>query len=269
MRSTLSVSNIAWPPDAQYAAIEVLRSLGVASVEVAPFNVFGTWDIGLNRVRAFRDQLNEAGMVCSAMQGIVFNVSGAHLFQSTESRDRLCAHLERIARIAGVLGAKACVFGAPRLRDPGDLSREQAFDIATEFLRAVGPAFAAEGSVLAFEPNATAYGCRFVTTTTEAIDLVAHVASSGIGLQIDTGTVFLENEDPCVLSRAVPFAAHAHISEPGLAPIGTSSVDHGPLAHALAVGAYFGTISIEMKSTPEWRADMARAVTLARQLYLS
>jgi D-psicose/D-tagatose/L-ribulose 3-epimerase len=269
MGPTLSLSNIAWPPDAQDEAIATLKSLDVTAIEIAPFNVFHTWDVGLDRVRDLRLRLDDVGIACPAMQGIVFNVTGAHLFRSAESRLLLHAHLVTIARVAGVLGARACVFGAPKLRDPGDLQPEEAFDKAAEFLRWIGPAFANEGSVLAFEPNATAYACRFVTTTAEAIDLVSYVATPGIGLQIDTGTVFLEAEDPAILTRAVPYAAHAHISEPALAPIGTSGVDHRPLARSLKAGGYEGSISIEMKSTHAWREAIHKAVALTREVYLT
>jgi sugar phosphate isomerase/epimerase len=269
MGPTLSLSNIAWPPDAHDEAITTLKSLDVTAVEIAPFNVFHTWDVGLDRVRDLRLRLDDLGIACPAMQGIVFNVPGAHLFRSAESRLLLHAHLLTVARMAGVLGAGACVFGAPKLRDPGGLQPEQAFDKAAAFLRWIGPAFANEGSVLAFEPNATAYACRFVTTTAEAIDLVCHVATPGIGLQIDTGTVFLEAEDPAVLTRAVPYAAHAHISEPALAPIGTTGVDHRSLARSLKAGGYAGSISVEMRSTHSWRGAIHKAVALAREVYLA
>jgi sugar phosphate isomerase/epimerase len=269
MGPTLALSNIAWPPDAHVEAIATLKSLDVTSVEIAPFNVFHTWDIGLDRVRDFRLRLDDAGITCLAMQGIVFNVAGAHLFRSAESRMLLHAHLLTIARVAGILGARACVFGGPKLRDPGSLQPGETFDCAAEFLRGIGPAFANEGSALAFEPNASAYACRFVTTTAEAIDLVCQVATPGIKLQIDTGTIFLEAEDPAVLTRAVQFAAHAHISEPALAPIGTSGVDHRPLALALKAGGYEGSISIEMKSTHAWREAIHKAVELAREVYLA
>jgi sugar phosphate isomerase/epimerase len=269
MGLTLALSNIAWPPDAHDEGIATLKSLDVTAVEIAPFNVFHTWDIGFDRVRDLRLRLDDAGITCPAMQGIVFNVTGAHLFRSAESRALLHAHLVTIARVAGVLGARACVFGAPKFRDPGGLQPEAAFASAAEFLRGIGPAFANEGSALAFEPNATAYACRFVTTTAEAIDLVCHVATPGIGLQIDTGTVFLEAEDPAVLTRAVPFAAHAHISEPALAPIGTSGLDHLPLACSLKAGGYEGSLSIEMKSTHGWREAIHNAVAFAREVYLT
>src|ERR1700743_1812143 len=266
MTPILALSNIAWPPDSLDEASAYLKSVHVTSLEIAPFNVFGTWEVGFERIRDLRLRLEDAGISCPAMQGIVFNVTGAHLFQSAESRSVLRAHLEMIARMAGTLGAHACVFGAPKLRDPGELGHGEAFGRAVEFLRGVGPAFANEGTALAFEPNAAAYACRFVTTTAEAIDLVSEVATPGIRLQIDTGTVFAEAEDPGVITRAIPLAAPVHISEPGLAPIGTGERDPRPLARALKAGGYDGSLSLEMRPAPAWREAISKAVELAREV---
>jgi sugar phosphate isomerase/epimerase len=170
--------------------------------------------------------------------------------------------------MAGRLGAKACVFGAPRLRDPGELAPEAARTIAVEFLSRIGPIFTAEGAVLAVEPNARRYACRFITNTAEAIDLLDDVNVSGVGLQIDTGTLFLEHEDPAILLRAMPYAVHAHVSEPDLAPVGSSQVDHRPLALAMRRGGYEGSLSIEMKSVSDWPSAIRRAVAFTREIYL-
>ena len=170
--------------------------------------------------------------------------------------------------VAGVLGARACVFGAPKQRDPGALDAEAAWEIALRALRRIGPAFDAAGSALAFEANARRYGCRFVTTTAEAIRLVEDVATPGVGLQIDTGTVFLEQEPADVLLRAAPLAVHAHVSEPDLRPVGGGEVDHAPLAAALKASGYNGSLSVEMRQTDDWAAAVTHAVSFVTTTYL-
>jgi sugar phosphate isomerase/epimerase len=264
---SLGISNLAWPPDAWRDALRLVRESGLDAIEVAPFDFFKTWDADDDAVRALRDEIAGAGMTCAAMQGILYQAPHVHLFTSTEARAALRAHLARVARFAELLGASACVFGAPKLRDPGELPAAQAWDIAVDFFRAVAPVFADYGAAIAFEANARLYGCRFVTTTREAVELVTAVDHPGCGLQIDTGTLFLEHEDPDVLRAAAPLAVHAHVSEPNLAPIGSSGVDHEPIAAALRASGYAGSLSIEMKAVPDWRAAVAGAVTLVRGAY--
>jgi sugar phosphate isomerase/epimerase len=265
----LSVSNIAFPGAELGAAIALLRRLNISAIEVAPYNVFGRWDIAVADLDAFRKTLADSGLRCPAMQGIVYNAPGAHLFASSEARDALYRHLVMIAKMAGVLGARACVFGAPKLRDPGDLPPLDARAIAVDFFRRIAPVFTSEGAMLTFEPNARQYACRFITTTAEAIDLVEEIGTEGVGLQIDTGTLFLEHEDPRILIRAARHAGHAHVSEPDLAPLGTSGTDHRPVATALRASGYRGPLSIEMRAVAGWQAAIENAVALVREIYLT
>jgi sugar phosphate isomerase/epimerase len=264
----LSVSNIAFPADQFDTATVLLRRLGIDAVEIAPYNVFGRWDVSAADIAAFHQNLVERGMHCPALQGIVYNAGAAHLFSSAEAREALYLHLVGVARMAGLLGAKACVFGAPKLRDPGTLPEADARAIAVDFFRRIGPVFASEGATLAFEPNARHYACRFIVTTEDAMNFLDDIDSSGIGLQIDTGTVFLERENPEVLVRAARYAAHAHVSEPDLAPLGTAGVDHRPVADAFRRSGYGGSLSIEMRTVSDWQGAIEKAVSLTRETYL-
>lgn len=267
MTADLSVSNLAWPGRDLAPAMELARALGFGGIEIAPHSIFGRWDVADADVKALGATLEKAGLACPALQGIMFDVPGAALFESGETRLALASHLKRVARMAGMLGARACVFGAPRQRDPGGLPPPVALEIAADFLRSIGPAFEDQGGVLAIEANARAYGCRFVTTTAEAIALVETVATPGIGLQIDTGTMVLESEDPEILRRAAPLAVHAHVSEPGLVPLGSAAVDHRALGMALKAGGYRGWLSVEMLAGPDWRSALRDAARLVTRYY--
>jgi sugar phosphate isomerase/epimerase len=261
----LAVSSIGFPAEALDVALVLLRDAGLGAIELAPFNHFGRWDVPDAALKEMRVRLAAAGLACVALQGILHQAPAARLFTAPEA---LAAQLRQVARIAGRLGAAACVFGAPRQRDPGDLPPGRAWSEAVRFFRGIAPVFAAEGTALAFEANAAGYGCRFVTTTAEAIRLVREVDTPGFGLQIDTGTVLTEAEPPDVLAAAAPLAVHAHVSEPGLAPVGSAGQDHAPLAAALRAGGYAGSLSIEMQATADWPGDIAAAIRFVRAHYL-
>ena len=259
------VSNIAWPGAELDEALGLLSKMGCTAVEIAPFNVFQRWDGIDEPAKRLRDRIERHGLVCSALQGILYNVPQVELFTNDGTRVALLRHLESVARLAGTLGAKACVFGAPKQRDPGELPYDKAWAIAVETFRAAGPVFAAFGSALAFEANAGRYGCRFVRTTAEAAKLVAAVNSPGIGLQIDTGTLFLEGENPSVLTQAAPFAVHCHVSEPDLRAPGMEN--HDPIAAGLRRSQYAGSLSVEMRLTDDWRVAIPQAIRFVRSAY--
>ena len=119
----LGVSNIAWPAAALGEALGLLQDLGLSAIEIAPFNVFGRWDRVLDDARRLRELIAVHGMVCTALQGIILSgCADVELFR--------IGHVARPPRQTfGHRGESrrrsrrdACVFGAPRQRDPGDLS---------------------------------------------------------------------------------------------------------------------------------------------------
>jgi D-psicose/D-tagatose/L-ribulose 3-epimerase len=263
----IAISNIAWPKDSEDEAVVHAANLGFTGIELVPSRMFVSWppcDLDLSAVR---NNLSYHGLTIVALQSILFGVDGVELFVSTETRTRLAQHLRKVARVAGALGAKACVYGAPRMRDPGSIPSATAFAIAVDFLSAIAPVFESEGSCLCFEANDSSYGCRFVTRTREAIDLVRQIDRPGVRVQIDTGTVFLGREPASIVRDAVGIAGHVHASEPQLSPLGSKGSDHAAVAAALGAAGYGGWISVEMRETPSWRENMERAARLMGNVY--
>jgi sugar phosphate isomerase/epimerase len=264
----ICISNIAWPAEADLEAVRLAAQIGYAGIEIAPAKTFGGWqELELGAAATYRRELESLGLVVPALQGILFGRPDCALFGSADERSRLRQHLGRVARLAGVLGAQACVFGAPKQRDPGTLAAAEADDIAVEFLRSVGPMFEREGSALAFEANAALYGCRFVLHTVEAVALVRKVDHPGIRLQIDTGTILIDGDDPATLAAAVPVAAHFHTSEPHMKPVGSQGSNHRALGEELRRAGYAGWKSVEMATVDDWRGAMSGAARLMADAY--
>jgi sugar phosphate isomerase/epimerase len=268
-RPRLSISNIAWPATDDRKALDLAAKLRFDGVELAPGKVFGDLSqIPLGAVHAYRGEVGDRGLSVSALQSLLFGVQDVHLFESAASRERMASHLKRIAEIAGALGARACVFGSPTLRDPGTLSLDTACKIAEEFLHTIAPDYAAQGVELCFEANPRLYQCKFATHTEEAFNLVERVNAPGIALQLDTGTMFINGESPEVIRQVERRIGHFHVSEPNLAPIGTAGVDHTGIAAAVKSSAYSSWVSVEMKAVNDWCGAMERAYNLVRSTYV-
>ena len=265
----ISVSNIAWPSQADQEAVRLAADIGYAGIEIAPAKTFNNWPApDLAAVASYRRELASLGLEVPALQGILFARPECTLFGSEEQRDNLRKHLSTIARIAGVLGARACVFGAPKQRDPGNLAASDAQEIAVEFLRSMGPVFEREGSALAFEANAKLYGCRFIEHTAEAIALVERIGHPGIRLQIDAGTILIDGDDAAIIAAAVPHAAQFHASEPNMVPVGSLASDHRALGAALRQAGYAGWKSVEMTTVENWREALRNAARLMADAYV-
>lgn len=268
MAELKSISNIAWPQDDDETALSLAKSLGFTGIELAPVKVFGSLDtVSTAKLRAYREKLDAKGLKIPALQAILFGVNGAHLFKDVEDQKVLAKRLIRVAEVAGELGAAACVFGSPALRDPGDIPEAEALDIATAFFAGVAPRFAEHGTTLAFEANAAIYDCRFITHTHQAISLVERVSHRGFELQLDMGTVFANQEDGDEVTHAGKVASHCHVSEPRLVPVGSGGYDHDMTGAALARSGYSGWVSVEMRASEEWQGAMAKAAQVLSESY--
>jgi D-psicose/D-tagatose/L-ribulose 3-epimerase len=264
----VSISNIAWPQADEPEALKLALELGFSGIEIAPAKTFGSWaDTTVERAQAYRRDLDGMGLAVPAMQGILFGLDDHRLFGTADERAKLKAHLEFLARIAGALGARACVFGGPRNRDPGALSADEAMARAVEFFAAVAPAYANEGSAVAFEANAAIYNCRFALHTAEAIELARRVGHPGVRIQLDTGTIFLNDEPRDVVGEAAAWAAHFHASEPKLAPVGSVGSDHAAIGRRLKATSYAGWRSVEMATAPDWRGALRGAAAVMKANY--
>jgi D-psicose/D-tagatose/L-ribulose 3-epimerase len=264
----LAISNIAWPGADDAEALDLVEKAGFSGVEVAPAKSFGPWAaIDLVRVRDHTADLAARGLKVVALQGLLFGVPGAKLFGTREQRAALARHLGLVARIAGACGGVPCVFGAPSVRDPGELAAETAVERAAEFFVTTAPLFAAEGAVLCIEANPVEYQCRFVTRTTEAYTLVHRTATRGFGLHIDTGAMLLNGEDPAFLVQAAPDIAHCHASAPHLVPVADYVTAHAPFAVALRNARYSGWVSVEMRTAPDWREAIRDAGRAMREAW--
>lgn len=245
----LSISNIAWLPEENDDIIEVLNRLCIAGVEVAPTLLFehpaDRTDVEIEEVR---QSWNNNGIQIIALQSLLFGRPELTLFDRSEIRDHTLQYLKQIVKLGSKLGASSLVFGSPRVRNIGNLSRNRAIDIAVNFFGELADTALGNHTCLCMEPNAREYGCDFVTTLSEAVDIVRHIDHPGFRIIVDTGNMMLNGETVDELDEAFPYLQHFHISEPFLKKISTSRFDHKRIGDYLKQNDYQGWISIEMRN---------------------
>jgi sugar phosphate isomerase/epimerase len=160
------------------------------------------------------------------------------------------------------------VFGSPKNRLKGDLSYQQAMEIAVPFFREVGDACAQAGSCLVMEANPEAYGADFCTCMEQAAELVAAVDSAGFRLHVDAGGLALSGEDFApVLRQSSALLVHAHASQPNLSDWKEPDPVHVKLAKVLQEIHYEGAIAIEMRMQEQIEESVNHALAAVRSIY--
>lgn len=259
----VAISNIAWHRGQDAAVADLLAGLGIGGVEIAPTAI---WEQPTrctpSELDAYRAGWNDRGIQIVAIQALLYGHPDLLVFGDAGTRERTLAYLQEMIRVAARLGAGAMVFGSPTNRLRGDLEEARAMEIAAEMFYSLGETADRAGTRLCIEANAPAYGCDFIQTTAEAIELVRQVGHPGFRLHLDTSTMALNGEDYGeVIADGVPLAAHFHVSEPHLEPVGESgSVDHRRVARALHDSGYARWVSIEMRA-----AGPERSIAVVRE----
>lgn len=263
----ISISNIAWAPEDDERVGALLRERGVDAVDVAPGKYFAdvtaVTDAELAEVRGAWEA---RGLEVVGMQSLLFGTEGLNVFGPAPVRQRMLDYLDAVCRIGGGLGAGHLVFGSPRNRDRSDLEDDAADAAAVEFFRRLGDRALAHGVCVTLEPNPTAYGANFMTTSTETARIVRLVDHEAIRMQLDLGACAMNEEDVVrVVEESAELVGHIHLSEPRLAPLGDGATDHRRAPAALEEHLADRVACIEMLMTTEEPAteSVERAVDFA------
>lgn len=247
----LAISNIAWNVVEDEAVAELLQHHQVNAIDIAPGKYFPqpakATAAEMGRVK---DWWAKRGFEITGMQALLFGTTGLNVFGATDSQDAMLQHLDAVCRIGAGLGAPRLVFGSPKNRDRNGLSEAETMAMAISFFRRVGDIAGIHGVIICLEPNPTCYGANFMTTSAETARVVKQVAHPAIRMQLDSGALTINGEDPAtVLQESAGLIGHIHASEPDLVPLGDGGTDHGKVFEALMPCLPDYLVSIEMLAT--------------------
>jgi D-psicose/D-tagatose/L-ribulose 3-epimerase len=204
-------------------------------------------------VAAVRAEIEDAGLRVVALQSLLFQRPELQLFGDAESRRGLHDHLVGMADLASRMGATRLVFGSPGNRRRGDLSLEQADEIAVKAFSRLGAVAADLGVCFCIEANPVDYNCDYLTDAVASTAFVRAVDSPGVRLHLDTACMALAGDDAGERIRdGADVLVHVHASAPQLgAVLPGGPVDHAVVADALRAVEYDGHVSVEMLQQPE------------------
>ena len=268
----IGISSLAWDAAEDEAVAALLHAQQVEAVDLVPGRFF-TGGIPTARLAAqVRNWWGQRGIHITGMQALMFGTTGLNLFADLQTRTAMLAHLENICRFGRDVGATRLVFGSPKCRDRSGLSDAQAQSMATSFFRRLGDVAAQYGVVICLEPNPPRYGANFMINSAETVQVVATVAHPAIRMQLDTGALAINGEDPEQVVRDYgAWIGHVHASEPDLAVLGDGAADHARTAAALVARLPAVAVVIEMLPAKQEAhlTAIRRALQVAKHHYCS
>lgn len=258
----LAISNIAFGED-QQAALKCVSQSGVEGLVVAPTIIWPSVSEIANlsgdrletlkrKAGEYRNRLGDLGLAVVGLQSLTYGVGeNAKIFGTEEEGKNLTEHLKRLTDLAGSLGADSMSFGSPGLRNPGELSGEQAMEMVAKLFGRVAVAAHDNNTQIAIEPL-SGYGNKFVESLEQARELTDRINHPGFGIHPDTAAMHGAGDMPEDLASLVRDhrdrvrgidASAPELKRLSLAP----EVPQGGYMDALRGANYDGWVSIEMK----------------------
>lgn len=250
VHNPLAVSNIAWNSEESQDIATIMQNHGVFALEVAPGKLFDTpLNASPEDVQSIIKFWALYDIKIVAMQGLLYGQNNLTLFGDRTETIAFQAYMKSMIQLASMLKIGPLVYGAPRTRQPGMITFDQAKERAAEVFYPLAEYAFERGCSISFEPNSSAYGCNFGTCLQQVISLVEEINHPGFGLQIDTGNFSMENDDYNILDQAIPLCHHFHLSAPHLSNLEKNDNVRFRLLQAALNGSYCGHISIEISTS--------------------
>ena len=269
----IAISNIAWDPAEDADVAELLQDQGIDAIDVAPGKYFPDPAAATDAdIAAVRRWWGGRGIAITGMQALLFGTTGLNMFGQPEVQEAMLHHLAAVCRIGAGLGATRLVFGSPKNRDRSALGDDQTVAVAIAFFRRLGDIAHRHGVIICLEPNPPRYGANFMTTSAETALIVEQVAHPAVRMQLDTGALTINGEDPrAVVQNHAGLIGHIHASEPDLVPLGDGGADHARAGESLMRFLPDHLVSIEMLATASepHLASVRRALGVAQRHYRS
>lgn len=159
------------------------------------------------------------------MQGILHNTK----YQLGVEDYQLQSHMDRIAQMAVIYGAKLCVIGGATNRKRGDEMSMMAN------LAEIAKTGEIHNIIFALEPLHESYGGCYLNSAKEVAEVVRVIDSPNLRMVWDTASATLAGEPPSAVADYSDVLAHFHVSAPNLVQPGPlDGVDHEGFAKAFA-----------------------------------
>ena len=148
----LALSNIALTAYNHSEELEVVASLGIEGLEVAPSRVWeSSWDgLTLGDVERYRREVEDAGLQVIGLHSLFYDQRDLGLFGDKKTRKRTLNFLEHLSKVCVDLGGTTLIYGGGRRR--GSVPYNSAISITKDFFSELVDRTEVHNTILCFEP---------------------------------------------------------------------------------------------------------------------
>jgi sugar phosphate isomerase/epimerase len=264
----LAISNVVWGRQDLDGFLDMAKQVGYDGVELSPGLL---WDDAVKAStqerRALAARIEDRGLKVVGLHGLLDHHPELRIFPDGPN-DATREYLKRLCSLCSDLGGETLVLGSAQSRRRGRLPVEDAISRASELLAEVAAEAAACDVYILIDPVPST-DSDFVVSVNDALELVRETSHPHCRLHLGVGTLAANREDIEERLAAVrSVLMHVHVNDIGLAPPGSTGLDHGIFGAALRTSGYKRFVSVVMRVEFAQPEDViAQAYTYARRCY--
>jgi sugar phosphate isomerase/epimerase len=234
-----------WPL-AQVAAF--VAEVGYEGLELAPFTLCDdVRHVRRQRRAAIRQTIEATGLQVTGLHWLLARTEGLQLNHPDPTvREHTALYLLALIDFCADLGGQILVFGSPQQRGfhPG-WTRDDAMCSSAEIFRRCGHRAMQQGVIFCLEPL-TALETDFITSTSEAAEMVRRVGHPGFKMIVDARAMSYGSQSiAAAIHEASDHIRHVHLNDPNRLGPGMGEMDFEPILRALQEVGYEGWLSVE------------------------
>ena len=265
----LAISNIAWGSEDLDRHLSLVKQVGFDGVELVPGLLWpDPVKAPVAERRALVGRIADRGLKVVGLHGLLDDRPDLTLFpysQSSATRE----YLKRLCSMCSDLGGETLVLGSAKNRARADLPWEDAVQYASELFAEVAAEAAACGVFVLVDPVA-ATESDFVVSVDQAVELVRATSHPHCKLHLNVGALATSGENVAErLTGLRGILMHVHVGDPGLAPPGSTGLDHTSIGEALRTAGYDRFLSVTMRPAGPLTDVITQSFEYVRRHYLA
>jgi len=223
--------------------------IGYDGVEIAPFTLADdVREVDAAQREQLRKAAEGADVEIVGLHWLLVKPEGLYINHPDQSvRKKTREYLIELIKFCAEIGGKVMVIGSPKQRNVAKgLKYRQAWNYARNVFSACAAEAEKAGVTLCIEPLAREE-TDFITTHTEAIEMVEAVNSPNFKLVLDVKAMSDElMQIPQIIRESARYLAHFHANDANKRGPGFGDTDFVPIMQALKEIGYEGYVSVEV-----------------------
>ena len=242
----LLISNIAWTYDENIKMAKLLNKKKIELLEFAP-DILLKKDYTKKNLLLTKKFWHLKNIKLYSMQSILNEINNAYLFGTTNQKKIFYNEIRKKITLAKKLGTKVIVFGSPTSRKIFKNKKASLDILAHEMFKKISLLCEKHKIIFCLEANAKIYKTKYLTHTSDAINLAKKINNNYFKINLDLGTIIANKENfNNIIKKNLDLIGYVQISSPQLKNLLQYKKKIKLFIKTLKKSGYKNVVSVEM-----------------------